>query len=542
MKTPIATATAAIIAWAIAYFRFSDKSQSIGHSEMRQEGQFAEFLTRSGLTPGETYFDRGESAYHGNHRSAEFGRLLADCEARKFPQGSVIWFEDMDRFGRGKLYTVLGDWDTITSNGYGIHIASLGTTYTSETPEMELIAVIMKAILAHDESEKKSMRGKKNRAEIRKTGRTIRSKRRLAACPFWLSVGTDGEYHENDYAPLVREAFRLAKSGECSGCAEIKARLGHPTRPITRRNRKGEKTTVEAAIDVRGLLRNRACIGEFQAYQRVGKSARKATGEVKTGHYPAVVNEDTFFKVQTGLNSRRTQRGRKGKGVSNLFTELIHDARDKEAMHLKIEADGQHTIRRKTAGPLRSWDYAQVERTLLGLLVEVQLTPVSAVGEDWQARLDDIDGRIGKTSAMLVENPSDAGFAVLAQLEAKRREIVIKQEEDKGKTAAPEILTTARNVIAEMSKATGDELTTLRTRVKGLVRQIVSEVWLVVFEYGGVRYCEVQAYLRNGQRRRVMLDKGGVYNDTCLPDSAKAGQDLREYAGWYDSKKARQTA
>lgn len=492
---------------AIAYFRFSSKSQALGSSELRQETGFAEFVARSGLALGPTYIDRGESAFHDYHRGGDFGRLLADCAGKKFPRGSVVWFEDMDRFGRGKLGVVLADWLTITSAGYGIHISSLGQTFTEDTDQMEMMGVIMKAILAHDESKKKSVRGKAARQRIRETGRAKpkvegEKGRKLAACPFWLSVGPDGEYHENDYAKIVKEMFRLSALG--FGAGEISNELGNPTRPITRTIDRN-KVKVNATIHVLGVLRNRAVIGEYRPMVRVGKSKRKETGEVKEGYYPVVVPVELFNEVQSGLDSRRRQRGRKGAAVSNLFTELFIGS-DGLPMHLKIESSGRHVLRRKTRGPNRSWDYKQLEYSLLRFLRELRLTGTATSPlDDYEQEKARLEGRLEELTALQEEYPSKANARAMANLEGRIAELADKIEVEQQRIPETTSLDQTHGVLAALETATGDELLTLRTRLKMLVRRLVSRIDVFFGVRDDAKAAVLTVKLANGEDRTVIV-------------------------------------
>jgi DNA invertase Pin-like site-specific DNA recombinase len=496
---------------AIGYHRFSSKAQATGNSELRQEAGFAEFVARSGLALGLTYIDRGESAFHGNHRGGEFGRLLTDCASKKFPSGSVVWFEDMDRFSRQKLGVVLADWLTITSAGYGIHISSLGTTYTEHTDQMEMMGVIMKSILAHDEGKKRSVRGKAARQRIRETGRTKpkvegEQGRRLAACPFWLTVGADGEYRENDYALVVKEMFRLSAEGH--GAGEVSNMLGNPTRPVTRTVGKGKdavKIKVNATIDVLGVLRNRAVIGEYRPAIRVGKNRRDETKEVKEGYYPVVVPVELFNEVQFGLDGRRKQRGRKGKAVSNLFTELLHGS-DGLPMHLKIESSGRHVLRRKTKGSNRTWDYKQVEYTLLRFLRELRLTGMATSPvEAYEHEKAQLEKRLEEVTALQEEYPSAANARTMQKLEGRIAEVADKIELEQQRIPETTSLDQTHGVLTALETAQGDELLSLRTRLKMLIRRLVASVDVFFGVQGKLRFCRMVVRLTNGEVRDITL-------------------------------------
>ncbi len=475
----------------IGYTRFSSKKQAEGTSEIRQTDGFAAFHAASGRPLGPCYLDKGESAYWGIHREKEFGRLLADADKHAWPQGSVVWFEEMDRFGRGKTHIVLSDWHRIVDNGYKIHVSSLGTTFDANSTEMEMLGVIVKAILAHEESVKKSIRTRDNRKRLRESRKTKQGKR-CAACPFWLTVGADGEYHENEYANLVRSMFTLAANGH--GCGTIKKALNHP-------NRNGK------AIDVLGVLRNRAAIGELEVMVRTGKNSRKPTGEVKQGYYPAVVDDKLFFKVQNDLAARTLQRGRKGTYVTNLFSGIIVSTDDKQPLHIKRESSGKVLLRRKTAGKGRTFLYSKIENALLTFLHELQLTPLTIQGEDWQARIDETERKIADVTALQSEYPSKANAIALANLETKLAEYQSKLETAKGTDTTDVILTDTQELIRQLETVQGDELLTLRTRIRGQVANLVAKIWLTI---ESTSVCTMKVIFKSGIERWIKIDGNEV--------------------------------
>jgi DNA invertase Pin-like site-specific DNA recombinase len=317
----------AVRSWDVPYRRFSRKHQVRGSSEARQEQGFDDFNRLSGRPSASAqfcYWDRGESAYKENgHRTAEFGRLLKDAERKAWAPGSVVWVEDMDRFGRGKLRIVLNDWATITEAGYKIHVASLGRTFDADTPEMELIPVIMKAILAHDESVKKVGR-LRTAWEMKRATAHEKKKPANGACPRWVTpVRQDGKVVS--YVPnagrvaVVKRIFALCIDGRgCRAIATILNREG--VAPF------GGRLWTESQVG--RLLRNRSALGEYQPKQRDDKGGRVAVGNPVTGFYPRAVDDETFWRAQGMLNGRLNHniRGREGFDTANLFTGLLWDA------------------------------------------------------------------------------------------------------------------------------------------------------------------------------------------------------------------------
>jgi DNA invertase Pin-like site-specific DNA recombinase len=495
---------------AVGYLRFSSKNQITGSSEQRQEDGFGAFVRRSELVEGPTFWDKGESAYHGQHRSAEFGRLLDECRAKKFPGGSVVWVEDMDRFGRGKLYVVLGDWQAIISAGYKIHVDSLGKTYDNDTPEMELLTVIFRAILAHEESEKKSKRGKKNCQLQRDTNKTIKgTPRRIARCPFWLRVNEAGEYEKRvNEVFVVKEMFRLASLG--FGCEKIGEKLGNPTRDC---GKKGVRK-----IAVQHVLRNDAVIGRYHPATRIGKSKKAYTGEVKEGYYPSIISPELWRQVQSGLDARKSQRGRKGKFVTNLFSELFRGD-DGLPMHIKVISGNRKWgtkdtkyLRRKTAGPNRTWHYPEIETALLRWLKELKLVgSVSSPIDDYKMEVESLEKKLASLAELQAEYPSKANAIALQKTETRIGELASKIEEENQRMPEQTTLTQAWDVLKELDKAKGEELLELRTRLKMLIRRLVTRIDVA---YGvtekGAKTCRLTIHLDRGEKRVIQFGQQKV--------------------------------
>lgn len=55
-----------------------------------------------------------------------------------------------------------------------------------------------------------------------------------------------------------------------------------------------------------------------------------------------------------------------------------------------------------------------------------------------------------------------------------------------------------QSLTALLSSAKGDEVADLRTRIKGRIRVLVSEIWVLVRKVEGVNAAEVQVFLTTG--------------------------------------------
>ncbi len=119
--------------YGISYIRFSDQSQKDGSSETRQRKGYEDFCARFGLIPWhESYIDRGASAFKGHHKQGDFGRFLAALESGKFPQGSVLVVEALDRYSRENPIQAAALLQQIARAGIRIGVVTKGRIFTAD--------------------------------------------------------------------------------------------------------------------------------------------------------------------------------------------------------------------------------------------------------------------------------------------------------------------------------------------------------------------------------------------------------------------------
>ncbi len=141
--------------------------------------------------------------------------------------------------------------------------------------------------------------------------------------PSWLKLDEDGKTWRKipERVAIVKQIFQWAAQG--LGAWQIVQRLNKQEVPPI--NPKGWGIS-----SLLFLLRSRSVIGEFQPHKGYGsRKDRIPQGDPMPDYYPAVIDDKLFYKVQSGLNRRiRSHVGKPGANVPNLFTGLIHDARD----------------------------------------------------------------------------------------------------------------------------------------------------------------------------------------------------------------------
>jgi hypothetical protein len=239
------------------------------------------------------------------------------------------------------------------------------------------------------------------------------------------------------------------------------------------------------------MLRQRTLLGEFQPGMREGEKSVKA-GEAIEGYYPALLTLDEFYKVQAALDSRRKQKGRRGKLVTSLFTGLLIDTQDGEQMVVRRPRAKNVLVSNgyfKGKSKWRQLDYSIVETTLLTrflALTPADLYPVQAGKE--AAELADVEGKIADLQAKMdawgeeALSRSAALSKLIATAEAKQLLLISRREEFRGKmaTANDNTLGETQDLVTHLAGLEGDALLDARTRLKALIRQMVEMIGVIV--------------------------------------------------------------
>jgi hypothetical protein len=141
--------------------------------------------------------------------------------------------------------------------------------------------------------------------------------KKLKACPSWLALSDDRTSFVflPDRAKIVRTMFELSLSG--LGCYTIAKRLNDKRVPAFGPSAKWDQSTIH------NILASRATVGEHQPKQY--RNRREfPVGDPIPDYYPSVVDEDLFQAVQIARrNNLKHGRGRKGKYITNLFSNLL---------------------------------------------------------------------------------------------------------------------------------------------------------------------------------------------------------------------------
>ena len=147
---------------AYAYIRFSTPKQEKGDSLRRQTDDVSGFCDRQGWTIVETIQDLGQSAWTGAHLSSGELGLFADRVRRgEIKMPAVLVVEKLDRLSRQEPRKTLRWLEDLCEKGLSIATVDGGRVYTDASLRADLMGtfeILMRAQLAHQESEQKSQR------------------------------------------------------------------------------------------------------------------------------------------------------------------------------------------------------------------------------------------------------------------------------------------------------------------------------------------------------------------------------------------------
>ena len=533
---------------AFSYLRFSHPDQAKGDSIRRQMAGTLAYCQRHGLTLDDSIDlrDEGISGYKGLHRENPDRHALALFlelvkQPDKIPPDSYLIIENLDRLSREHIRPALTLFLGLLDAGINIVQLHPETVFRHDSHDpFDIMRAILELSRGHGESEMKSVR----------VGAAWRNKKANASdepltakVPGWLKLSQD----RTEIVPIpsavetVKLIYRLAIDGY--GTGEIVKKLNREgIAPIggTKRSDHWAKSSLMR------ILTSRAVLGEYQPHAgRAG--ARKPVGDPVSDYYPAIIDSATYYAAQSAIKSRQNQKGRSPTGlVTNLFTGLLHDARNGGTFVLKGE-DATHerilVSYKATIGQDKqiSFPYKVFEDAILTTLHEIDVNdltlPTPSVDKVaiLSAELDEVNATLKNLQAA-IESGSNLATALAAatNLEARRTKLKEQIEE-----AEREASTREADSLREIQSLLGLKEPE-RIKLKSKIRKVIFEIWAVFFAEGSTRYAFLQLYFRrDGVRSIVIYHKpatGGMVGKhdaitkvvAATSDGPASGFDLRK--------------
>ena len=355
---------------------------------------------------------------------------------------------------------------------------------------------------AHDESRIKSDRvGKawqRKKELARSEGKPLTSR-----CPEWLAIENGRYVVRQDRAEIVRRVFRETIEGY--GRREIVRRLNADGIPAFRGKAGWQTSTVGK------VLTGRTVLGEYQPHSGTYKGRnRKPEGDPIPDYYPAVVDEETYWRAQAAMQGRRQgAAGRRGDVGAHILRGLGRCGSCGAPMHIVnkgrppkggIYLACSAALRKAGCRNNRRWRVEGLERRLLTALGYVEAKAYEPLDDGAPAeaeRLSALRGRLTDAEdrrkrllrlAETGDEEAESRFGeVAADVKALRKELKAAEAEAAKAAADPGMsdrLSAAEALLGRMAEAEPDELRDLRIRLGELLRGLVERV--ECHEYGAV--------------------------------------------------------
>ncbi|MFZ6689308.1 recombinase family protein [Undibacterium sp. SXout11W] len=515
---------------AYSYIRFSTTEQTHGDSYRRQYELSLAYAELNGLILDEslTYKDLGVSAFDkSNVRDGQLGVFLKAVEAGLVPVGSFLLVESLDRISRATITDALEIFMAIVNRGITLVTLADGMEYSKEKINKQFTDIIISIAImsrAHEESLIKSKRLKA--AWISKRA-NIGKKKLTATAPGWLKISDDRtEYLViEDKVKLVQDIFEWTKNG--IGTGTITKRLNQENVPTF-----SLRASMWHDSYIQKILHNRAVLGEFQMHSELA-GKRVPEGEPLLEYFPRIISDELFALAHSSRKSRLTHgAGRKGKGISNLFSGILRCGYCQGSMvYLNKQSAGPRgkllVCANAKAGKncmYIPWEYSYFEQSVLtycqGLDLDSFLQPnVKAESETaeladkivlMKASIDVIKNKELNIFSAVEDGAKYQQFEVrLNQLEQQRIQVEIELQSAQkrhelllhAKVDIQKVRSNLDDFIQQMGQLSGDELYDVRSALSQQVKRIVSSIAM----YPG-SYIEKPAYL--SALRAHLLEKG----------------------------------
>lgn len=303
---------------AVIYVRWSSAEQSRGSSKERQLEDCREHAAAKGWKVVAELVDEGVSAFKGRHASVgKLGRFVADVETGTYQNGVVLLTEKLDRLSREEPGRVFMWMMQVTEAGVVVATVDGDRQYKRGQFDMAgIIEVVVKAQLAHEESQKKADRisaaWRRKRKQLADGERIVLTRR----APAWVTVeGSPPAFVLiKDRAEVVRRIFEETVAGY--GKHSIARRLNQEGVPTFGRASGWHPSYIQK------ILANPAVLGEMQPGRKARGATRELVGDPVQGYYPTVVNADLHARALRSMAGRSRRVGGRGRRLANIFSGI----------------------------------------------------------------------------------------------------------------------------------------------------------------------------------------------------------------------------
>lgn len=423
---------------AYSYQRFSTPEQMKGDSLRRQTKLAEEYAARHKLTLDTelNMQDLGVSAFRGdNLETGALGAFLKAIKQGIVEPGSFLLVESLDRISRKSARKAVRILEEIVEAGVVVVTLNDGRQYTEESLDgFDFVMAVIILIRANEESSTKSKRikaawqSKRTRAALE--GRPSNTARLTAHCPSWLRAAPSGGFEViPGRVAVVQRIVQAVLAGQGKiGIAKALNREHVPCFDNT--NGRTARRWHRSRID--RIVTSPALVGTFVPnVESYGKDNKLTLipQEPIPNYYPAVIDQDTYDRLQTLARSSPLRGRHAYRELQNVLTGLAtcghcgstvtRVAKGKQAVGYLVCAGAKAG----TGCSYRSVKQETVEQALMRELPHILATMPSAdaaLESRYKAAQAAVDGTQETLQALvdlLARRPSEALAARVAELE-----------------------------------------------------------------------------------------------------------------------------
>ncbi|NOI91279.1 recombinase family protein [Vibrio splendidus] len=237
----------------------------------------------------EAFVDRGLSAFHGDHKEAELGRVLGLINNGQIASGSILVVFSLDRLSRESTNLAMLQLLQILNSGVRVYTHSDQKLYDSggDTLSADLIMSLLIMERANEESRVKSQRIKgAMQVALKQWYETGKPQSTLGRVPLWIDQPTN-EF--NDNAQGIRKAVDLLLEGKTPYGVKKYLDKHFPFKVVKKRKFENDKMW---SIDTITALHTRVSLIGTKVV-RVDEVSHELEG-----YYPPLIDQKSFFRLK----------------------------------------------------------------------------------------------------------------------------------------------------------------------------------------------------------------------------------------------------
>ncbi len=283
--------------------------------------------------------DEGRSAFTGaNLKDGRLAKFTERLELGLQPEGTILVVEQLDRISRLPPLEVMSWLERVIRHGLTIATANDGLVLNAEklkADQIGFVSTVFNAFRAFQESKHKSERLAES-WRIRREAAEYNGRPITSVCPAWLTLDLATRQFSKipERVQIVKRIFDEHIDG--FGKRKIASRLNaEGIAPWGRGDSKGDGWHPSY---IQKILSNPAVLGEYHPHKRPRGGKREAFGDPIRDYYPAVIDEVTFARANSG---RRRLPGGAAKGnLSNLFSGRTRCVCGGKMIYIKKQSAG----------------------------------------------------------------------------------------------------------------------------------------------------------------------------------------------------------